>query len=113
MNPLAKLLALVRPIALNQGSRRGAIFTLTMVTLVMLFLGSTAFDGYLSTHVGAFVVYWLLCAWLTLTFMVLALYDMLALVLAGRRARREGEGNLSPKQNPSTKPSSSTTSPDP
>jgi hypothetical protein len=113
VSPLAKLLAPVRAVALDQGARRGAIFALTLVSLAMLFLGSTLFDAYLAAHIWLFLIYWLACAWLTFTFMSLALYDMLVIFMAGRRLRRDLERRLAPEQNPSTKPPSSTTSPDP
>lgn len=113
MNPLAKLLALVRAVALDQGARRGAIFSLTLVSLAMLFLGATVFDAFLAAHIWVFLGYWLVCAWLTFTFMSLALYDMLVIFMAGRRLRRDLERRLAAEQNPSTKPPSSTTSPDP
>ncbi|CAN5402578.1 hypothetical protein BH09VER1_BH09VER1_09280 [soil metagenome] len=113
MSPLGKILALVRVLALDQGARRGAIFSLTLVSLGMLFLGATVFEPYLAVHVWMFLGYWLVCAWLTLTFMLLALYDMLVLIVAGRKLRRDLERGLNAEQNSSTKPPSSTTSPDP
>lgn len=109
----AKFIALTRVIALDQGARRGAIFALVLASLGMLFLGSTLFYRYLESHSWAFIIYWLACLWLTLTFMLLAVYDMLAIFLAGRHLRRNLEQELVRKQNSSTKQSSSTTSPDP
>ena len=56
--------------------------------LVMLFLGATFLDGWLREHPILFVLYWFACAWATLTAMLLAFYDIIAIRAATRREKR-------------------------
>ena len=56
--------------------------------LVMLFFGATFFDGWLREHPGLFILYWLACAWATVTALLLAVYDILMIRVATRRERR-------------------------
>ena len=61
------------------------------VALVLIVLGSTALRTALDPHEhpGWFISFWLICAWLTITAMLLALFDLLMLRADARRARRE------------------------
>ena len=72
----------------EQTTRRSAIFFVMLTALVMLFLGATFLDGWLREHPALFILYWLACAWATLTGLLLALYDILMLRVAARREQR-------------------------
>jgi hypothetical protein len=75
----------------DQTTRRWAMFVALLVAMVMLFLGSTFLQGILSPHEhpGWFVLFWLGCAWLTLTALLLALFDLLMTRARSRGAKRE------------------------
>ena len=64
------------------------MFFVMLAALVMLFLGATFLDGWLREHPVLFVFYWFACAWATLTAVLLALYDMLAIRTASQRERQ-------------------------
>ena len=67
--------------------------------LVMLFLGATFLDGWLREHPSLFILYWLACAWATMTGLLLALFDMLMIRGAARKEqRRLAEEHLKAKQ---------------
>jgi protein-S-isoprenylcysteine O-methyltransferase Ste14 len=71
--------------------RRKTMFVLLIVALVLLFSGSTFLQGVITPreHPFWFVLFWLICAWLTVTAMLLAIFDLLMVRLAGRRAERQ------------------------
>ena len=104
---------MARSIAGSQAARRRALFRMTLAACAALFLGATLFGPYLEQHRWLFVFYWLGVAWLTFTIVLVALYDVLAVLAEGRRARRELERRLTEEQNLSTKSRPSNTSPDP
>jgi hypothetical protein len=60
------------------------------IALVMLFLGSVFFRP-MREHPVFFLIYWGACAWITLLSMLLAVFDLIVVRAAGRRARRELE----------------------
>lgn len=105
--------AWARALAGRQDARRRALFRLTVTACVAVFAGGTFLEGFLGRHTAVFVVYWLAVAWLTLTIVLLALYDVLDVIATGRRERRELERRLREEQNFSTKSRRSPTSPDP
>lgn len=71
--------------------RRQTMFYGMVVALLLLFGGATFLDTPLRQHVWMFAGYWFACAWLTLAVLLLALYDMVAIRVAARRARRQLE----------------------
>ena len=71
--------------------RRQFMFYALVAALVMLFAGSTFLDAPLRRHVYVFAGYWFACAWLTISALLLALYDMVAIRAAERRERRRIE----------------------
>jgi hypothetical protein len=75
----------------NQRARRVIMFYDVIFALVMLFTGSTVLSGWLRENPLLFIVYWAACAWITLLAVLLAIFDMLLLRGAARRARRELE----------------------
>ncbi len=90
----AVVIAWTRAIAGSQASRRRALFHLTLVACAAVFCGAAIFGRFLENHPWLFVVYWLGVAWLTLTIVLLAVYDALAVLAEGRRARRELERRM-------------------
>ena len=64
------------------------MFFVMLGALVMLFFGATFLDRWLREHPVLFLFYWLACAWTTLTAVLLALYDLLAIRAEVRRERR-------------------------
>ena len=75
----------------DQNMRRKTMFVLLVVALVLLFLGSTFLQSFINPgeHPVWFILYWLVCAWLTLTAMLLALFDLFAVRAQARKAARE------------------------
>ncbi len=56
--------------------------------LVLLFAGSTLLWNLLRDHPLAFLVYWAVCAWITLLAVLLAIYDILRVRADARQALR-------------------------
>jgi hypothetical protein len=89
--------AIATGIARNQAQRRRAMFVLTSSALAMLALGVTLLWNVFPQHPLFFAIYWLACVWLTICVLLLAIYDLVMVVRAGRRereaARRQIFGN--------------------
>ena len=79
-----------RGVIRDHNTRRNAMFILLVLALVLLFSGSTFLQGALNYHEHPiwFILFWLTCGWLTLTAMLLAMFDMLIVRLEARRAER-------------------------
>lgn len=79
-----------RGIIRDRGFRRKTIAVLLTAAALMVIAGSTVLQGPLDPREGAgwFVIYWLVCAWLTFTALLLGLYDLLIVRAEGRAARR-------------------------
>ena len=72
------LAALTLVILRDTRRRRSMMFGIVVGTLLLLFLGSTLFADWLRERVGWFLLYWAGVAWLTVTILLLALYDLVA-----------------------------------
>jgi len=79
-----------RGVIRDQSTRRRVMFITLMVAMFMLFSGTTFLQPLLSPreHPGWFLLFWLACAWLTLTALLLALFDLLMLRARERAARK-------------------------
>ena|SRR5438128_7422719 len=79
-----------RGIVRDHNTRRKAMFILLVVAMVLLFSGSTFLQGPLNHHEHPvwFILFWLTCGWLTLTAMLLAVFDLLVVRLETRKAER-------------------------
>jgi protein-S-isoprenylcysteine O-methyltransferase Ste14 len=79
-----------RGVIRDPGTRRKTMLIVLVVALVLLFSGSTFLQSILNPreHPGWFIFYWIVCAWLTLTAILLAIFDLLMVRLEGRRAER-------------------------
>ncbi len=82
-------LSLTMAIIRDQRLRRVWMFYILLAALVMLFLGSTFLSGALSQSLFGFGVYWLVCAWLTATAFLMAVFDLLLIRVRARRETRE------------------------
>lgn len=88
---LKLVLQITRGLLRDQAARRSVMFYTVLAALVMLFLGVSLLWGWLRSHLLLFLLYWGVCAWITLTATLLAIFDMLLVRAAARRARRRLE----------------------
>jgi hypothetical protein len=79
-----------RGVIRDQATRRWVMFITLVIAMLMLFSGTTFLQPLLSVreHPGWFVLFWVACAWLTLTALLLALFDLLMLRAQDRAARK-------------------------
>src|SRR2546430_3338332 len=79
-----------RGVIRDQSTRRRVMFITLVVAMFMLFFGTTFLQPLLSPreHPGWFLLFWLACAWLTLTALLLAFFDLLMLRTQDRTARK-------------------------
>src|SRR5437016_13049177 len=77
-----------RGVIRDQSTRRWVMFITLLVAMLMLFCGTTFLQPLLSPreHPGWFILFWVTCAWLTLSAFLLALFDLL-MVRPQHRAR--------------------------
>jgi hypothetical protein len=80
-----------RGVIRDQNTRRKAMFILVLGALVLLFSGTTFLQSALNPrqHPVWFILFWLLCAWLTLTATLLAIFDLLVVRLEALKAQRQ------------------------
>jgi hypothetical protein len=85
-----------RGVIRDQSTRRRVMFITLVVAMFMLFFGTTFLQPLLSPreHPGWFLLFWLACAWLTLTALLLALFDLLMLGAQDRAARKSSREKL-------------------
>jgi protein-S-isoprenylcysteine O-methyltransferase Ste14 len=74
----------------DQTMRRKTMFWTVIVALVMLFCGATFLAPVLDpkTRPGWFIFYWLACAWMTVTVVLLAIFDLLLVRVQARDEKR-------------------------
>ena len=79
-----------RGILRDRQTRRKVMFWIVIAALVMLFLGATFLGPVLDPRVrpGWFILYWLACAWVTVTAVLLALLDLLQVRLQAREEKQ-------------------------
>ena len=90
-----------RGVIRDQRMRRRAMLTVLILAVVMVTSGSTFLQAWLHPreHMMRFLLFWLGCAWLTATALLLALLDLLLVRAAGRAARRKLGENIAPRSN--------------
>lgn len=81
------LILVTRGILRSTEVRRWIMFGVVLAALAMVFLGSTFLEEVLRQRPLLFVSYWLVCGWLTLLTILLALYDLLIMRAAGKATR--------------------------
>jgi hypothetical protein len=94
---LKTILLMTRGIILDPRSRRWTMFILIVAALLMVFAGSTFLSSFIATPWN-FIVYWGVCAWLTLAAMLLAVWDIIMVRVAARRQRRELEKQIADRK---------------
>ncbi len=79
-----------RGILRDRQTRRQVMFWTVIAALVMLFVGATFLAPVLDPHVrpGWFILYWLACAWITVTAVLLAVLDLLQVRMQTREESR-------------------------
>lgn len=75
-------------LARDQGMRRNLMCWFIMSAVVILFIGIVFLDEFLRERRLIFGFYWLTCAWLTLSSVLLAVFDILLQFAKGRATRR-------------------------
>jgi heme/copper-type cytochrome/quinol oxidase subunit 2 len=80
-----------RGLVRDQTTRRWAMFVTLLVAMLMIFAGSTFLSINPHEHPGWFIVFWLACAWLTVTALLLAVFDVVAVRSRSRAEERELE----------------------
>jgi predicted membrane protein len=79
----------------DQKMRRNTMFILLLVALLLLFAGSTMLQSILRAHLVWFIVFWFFVGWLTVTAILLALFDLLIVRAQARRAKKILSGGVS------------------
>jgi hypothetical protein len=79
-----------RGVIRDQKTRRKAIAFLLATAVLLLLLGGTLLAPFLNPreHLWGTLFFWIACIWLTLTATLLAIFDLLAVRLAAKRAER-------------------------
>ncbi|MGC1481518.1 MAG: hypothetical protein WA771_13535 [Chthoniobacterales bacterium] len=88
------ILRITTGIALDQRVRRKAMFAITLAALALLFVGTTLLWSTFADHPVFFAIYWLICAWLTVSAMLLSIYDLLVVTRRHRAERRRALDEL-------------------
>lgn len=94
------LAALTRAFVRDARTRRMLMFYTALGAMLMVFAGAVLIDTKLREHPILFLGYWGVCAWLTLSAALLAMFDLLAVRAAGRAAERELERKLTAHDDP-------------
>ena len=89
MSKLLRLvLAISTGIARDQAQRRRVMFILLLAALSMLAAGTFPLCSFFATHPLAFAIYWLVCGWIVICVMLMAIYDLLVVLRRGREEHR-------------------------
>ena len=83
------MLLYTRGMIFDQRIRRLTMFYAVLVAMVMAFAGDIILGEWLREKLVRFVIYWLVCGWLTVLAALLAVYDLLMLRIQHRLVRRE------------------------
>ena len=86
---LGAVLLYTRGMIFDQHLRRLTMFYAVLVAMVMAFAGDIFFGEWLREKLVRFVIWWLVCGWLTVLAALLAVYDLLMLRIQHRLVRRE------------------------
>ena len=79
-----------RGLVRHQAMRRKLMFWTVILALLMLFCGATFLGPVLDPKIrpGWFAFYWLACAWVTITAVLLAIFDLLLVRVQAREEKR-------------------------
>jgi protein-S-isoprenylcysteine O-methyltransferase Ste14 len=79
----------------DQTARRRTMFVALVVALVLLCAGATFLQPLLIAHPVWFILFWFVCAWLTMLATLLAFFDVLVLRAQTRALRKALQKELS------------------
>lgn len=87
-----------RGIVRDQRMRRKMMSALLAVAVLLLVAGTTVLQDVINPreHVVRFIFYWFVCGWLTLTALLLALFDILFVRAQARALRRDLREGVAP-----------------
>jgi hypothetical protein len=93
-----------RGVVRDQRTRRRVMVIVVIAALLLMASGATVLQGPLNPHErpGWFIFFWLICAWLTITAILIAVFDLLIVTSSARKAERamrdqvERESSLHP-----------------
>ncbi len=91
---LAGVAGLTRGLLFDARQRRQLMIYVIAAALGLTVVGGTVGFETLRGNLWVFAAYWLLCAFLTLLAVLLAIYDLLMLRLLARRAQRELDARM-------------------
>lgn len=83
------VIAVAKGILGDTRARRSVLFVIVLADLLIVFLGAVPLNAWLLERPLVFIAYWLVCAWLTLTSFLLAVFDLLMLRRTARRATKD------------------------
>jgi hypothetical protein len=91
-----------RGVVRDQNARRKIMFALLVLALVLLASGWTFLASFINPreHPAWFILFWLGVAWLTLTAMLIALFDVLVVRSEARRAERRLRQEIAEREIP-------------
>lgn len=80
-----------RGIIRDQKTRRRVMVCVLTVALILMISGVTFLRRALDPHQhpGWFIFFWLICAWLTVTVILISIFDLLMLTRGARDAQRQ------------------------
>src|SRR4029077_4090708 len=86
----------------NQTTRSKTLCTALVIALVLFYSASPFFASILNPqeHPIRFILFWFICAWLTLTTILLAIFDLLMVRLEARKAQRGLQEKFSQTKTP-------------
>ena len=85
------IIAVCRGIVRDTQTRRRVLFFLLLAVMLLIFTGVVILNSWLNAGPVRFVLYWGACLWLTLTVLLLALYDLLAVRQQAREEYARGK----------------------
>lgn len=91
---LSSIWLISRAIASDQLVRRKTMFIILVAALGMLFVGAFGLWEFFVDHPLFFAIYWLVCGWLVITSILLAIYDMLQVLRHAREARQAEKNKI-------------------
>ncbi len=86
---VSMILQYTRGLVFDQHLRRQTMFYMVLGAMFMFLVGDVILAAWLRENLARFVVWWLVCGWLTIGSALLAMYDLLLLRVQHRLARRE------------------------
>ena len=91
LQPASFAIHATRGIIRDQKTRRRVMVMMLTAALVLMISGVTFLKGALDPHEhpGWFIFFWLVCAWLTITAILISIFDLLMLTRAARDAQRQ------------------------